>query len=354
VSETTDGYDAHEPTAAEIAGGAAHARLPGTVLDTRLSTGAKLVYAVLQRHLGKNEECFPAHGVIAAQASCSERSVRTYVAELEHAGFVRHTQGGTARNRYRLYPNGTAAESGKFCRLNPATVAGFKGAQEPNPANSATESGNGCRPNPAKNDMHIKVEPEPVNQNHEPVIQQQHARARMATSSTRAGGDAAGSRILQPETAAASPGVQVILTALGLLGTASEVRALGAILDEFPHVHHASVAAVCADWWLRNHHRPASVSAYRNWCKKEPREEAEHGPQRGAGLAAAGAAPATNQRPDTDRPDSGIRGAPRGTASPPPESANARGWREHQQRFKAANRHILEELVPVVPPADAG
>ena len=321
VSETTDGYDAQEPTAAEAAGGARHVRIPYAVFSCPgMSHGAILLYGWLQHHNGPRG-CFPSQAMLAEELGGGERSVRRYLDELEAAGFIRCDArkgigvGGSLPMSYRLFPNGDAEPNRPKRTSEPAILA-------------ASEA------EPAKNDMYIKVEPEPENH----TQRTSHAyTAREGWTPDQVKGQIP---LVGPD-----PKVAAVLDALQLTGAAS-IRAITAILKEFPGVVHESAAACCAAHF-ENLGKRITASNYRNWCFKEL---TQNGASHANGTEPDSAA---NERTRADRPDPGLRGAAGGTASPPSESANARGWREHQQRVKDANRHILDGMVPVVSPSDA-
>jgi hypothetical protein len=69
--------------------------------NSKLSFGAKLVWARLARYAGTDGACFPALGTLAADLGCSERQIQRYVAELIRAGFIAARQRGF--NRSNLY-----------------------------------------------------------------------------------------------------------------------------------------------------------------------------------------------------------------------------------------------------------
>lgn len=69
-----------------------------------LSVGAKLAYAMLLKYLWANDACYPGQTKLAADMGAGERSVRTYLKELETAGLLEITQRGLGKtNLYRLY-----------------------------------------------------------------------------------------------------------------------------------------------------------------------------------------------------------------------------------------------------------
>lgn len=81
---------------------AGFAALPYVVLrDTRLSTGARLAYAVLLSYAWQEEACFAGQQKMARDMGVSERHLRRYLQELEEAAYVRIKRQGL--NRPNLY-----------------------------------------------------------------------------------------------------------------------------------------------------------------------------------------------------------------------------------------------------------
>jgi Helix-turn-helix domain len=69
-----------------------------------LSVGAKLAYAMLLKYAWDNEACFPGQVKLAEDMGAGERSVRTYLNELEGASLLEITQRGLGKtNLYRLF-----------------------------------------------------------------------------------------------------------------------------------------------------------------------------------------------------------------------------------------------------------
>lgn len=80
-------------------------QVPNFVLiaDT-ISPGAKLAYAMLLRYAWHHDYSFPGQVKLAADMGVGERSVRTYLNELEAAGFLEIQQRGQGRtNIYKLH-----------------------------------------------------------------------------------------------------------------------------------------------------------------------------------------------------------------------------------------------------------
>src|SRR6266536_2045903 len=64
-------------------------QVPNHVLDNaKLSPGAKLTYAMLLKYAWQNDYCFPGQETLAQDMGVTDRSVRTYLQELEHHQFV--------------------------------------------------------------------------------------------------------------------------------------------------------------------------------------------------------------------------------------------------------------------------
>ncbi len=80
-------------------------QVPNFILtNTALSVGAKLAYAMLLKYAWQDDYCFPGQQTLATDMGAGERSVRTYLKELETAGFLEVKQQGLGRtNLYRLH-----------------------------------------------------------------------------------------------------------------------------------------------------------------------------------------------------------------------------------------------------------
>ena len=80
-------------------------QVPNVILtDTALSVGAKLAYAMLLKYAWSNDACFPGQQTLAKDMGAGERSVRTYLKELEDIGFLEVKQRGLGKtNIYRLH-----------------------------------------------------------------------------------------------------------------------------------------------------------------------------------------------------------------------------------------------------------
>ena len=80
-------------------------QVPNFILTNMdLSVGAKLSYAMLLKYAWSDDACFPGQQKLAQDIGAGERSVRTYLRELEDADFLEVTQRGLGRtNLYRLH-----------------------------------------------------------------------------------------------------------------------------------------------------------------------------------------------------------------------------------------------------------
>lgn len=80
-------------------------QVPNFILTNKdLSVGAKLAYAMLLKYAWQDDYCFPGQQKLAEDMGAGERSIRTYLNELEGAGFLEVKQQGLGRtNIYRLH-----------------------------------------------------------------------------------------------------------------------------------------------------------------------------------------------------------------------------------------------------------
>ena len=80
-------------------------QVPNFILTKKdISVGAKLAYAMLLKYAWGEKACFPGQLKLAEDMGAGERSVRTYLKELEKAGILEIEQRGLGRtNLYRLY-----------------------------------------------------------------------------------------------------------------------------------------------------------------------------------------------------------------------------------------------------------
>ena len=79
-------------------------QVPNFVLKSpKLSTGAKLTYAMLLSYAWHDDFCFPGQDRLATDMGISRQSANTHVKELEKKGFLKITRRGQGRpNLYEL------------------------------------------------------------------------------------------------------------------------------------------------------------------------------------------------------------------------------------------------------------
>lgn len=79
-------------------------QVPNHVLSSSvLSPGAKLTYAMLLKFAWQNDYCFPGQERLARDMGVTDRSVRTYLQELQAKDFITITQRGLGKpNLYEL------------------------------------------------------------------------------------------------------------------------------------------------------------------------------------------------------------------------------------------------------------
>lgn len=80
-------------------------QVPNFILTKKeLSVGAKLAYAMLLKYAWADDACFPGQVKLGEDMGSSERSVRSYLKELEDAGLLQITQRGLGKtNIYKLF-----------------------------------------------------------------------------------------------------------------------------------------------------------------------------------------------------------------------------------------------------------
>src|SRR5947207_1780099 len=80
-------------------------QVPNFILTKKdISVGAKLAYAMLLKYAWGDNACFPGQIKLAEDMGAGERSVRTYLKDLERAGLLEIVQRGLGKtNLYRLY-----------------------------------------------------------------------------------------------------------------------------------------------------------------------------------------------------------------------------------------------------------
>ena len=78
-----------------------YTRVPNHVLtSSKVSPGAKLVYAMLLRYAWQNDFCFPGQERLGRDMGASERSIRTYLKELEREDFIDVRRRGQGRSNF--------------------------------------------------------------------------------------------------------------------------------------------------------------------------------------------------------------------------------------------------------------
>src|SRR3984957_19859023 len=80
-------------------------QVPNFILTKKdISVGAKLAYAMLLKYAWDNDACFPGQVRLAEDMGAAERSVRTYLKELEAVELLEIKQRGLGKtNLYRLH-----------------------------------------------------------------------------------------------------------------------------------------------------------------------------------------------------------------------------------------------------------
>src|SRR6185437_13121508 len=80
-------------------------QVPNFILtNAHISVGAKLAYAMLLKYAWQDEACFPGQVKLAEDMGAIDRSVRTYLKELEAAELLEIKQRGLGKtNLYRLH-----------------------------------------------------------------------------------------------------------------------------------------------------------------------------------------------------------------------------------------------------------
>src|SRR5205807_2612190 len=91
-------------------------QVPNHVLvSSQLSPGAKLAYAMLLKYAWQNDRCFPGQERLAKDMGVTDRSVRTYLQELQARGFILIKQRGLGKpNLYELNLSASAADRKNF------------------------------------------------------------------------------------------------------------------------------------------------------------------------------------------------------------------------------------------------
>jgi hypothetical protein len=85
------------------------------LVSEKLSPGAKLAYAMLLKYAWQNDYCFPGQERLAKDMGVTDRSVRTYLQELQSHKFVTIKQRGLGKtNLYELNLSTSAADRKNF------------------------------------------------------------------------------------------------------------------------------------------------------------------------------------------------------------------------------------------------
>jgi hypothetical protein len=97
-------------------------QVPNFILTMKeISVGAKLAYAMLLKYAWGDNACFPGQLKLADDMGAAERSVRTYLKELETAELLEIKQRGLGKtNLYRLH---LTIKKGASRRARPANSA---------------------------------------------------------------------------------------------------------------------------------------------------------------------------------------------------------------------------------------
>lgn len=100
-------------------------QVPNFILTKKeLSVGAKLAYAMLLKYAWGDDACFPGQLKLADDMGAGERSVRTYLKELESASLLEIKQRGLGKtNLYRLH---LTIKKSADRRRRPANSAGLE------------------------------------------------------------------------------------------------------------------------------------------------------------------------------------------------------------------------------------
>jgi hypothetical protein len=76
-----------------------YTQVPNAILvNSKLSPGAKLTYTMLLRYAWQNDRSFPGQERLAKDVGAGERSIRTYLKELETGGLIEIHQRGLGRS----------------------------------------------------------------------------------------------------------------------------------------------------------------------------------------------------------------------------------------------------------------
>src|SRR6202051_1969784 len=98
-------------------------QVPNFILTKKdISVGAKLAYAMLLKYAWGDDACFPGQLKLADDMGAGERSVRTYLKELESVGLLEIKQRGLGKTN--LYSLHLTIKQGAGRRHRPANSAG--------------------------------------------------------------------------------------------------------------------------------------------------------------------------------------------------------------------------------------
>ncbi len=107
--------------------------LPEFVLKMSLTSGAKLLYALLCNYSSDKDRCWPSHATLADRLSCSVSSIKNYLAELVRAKLI-----AVRREQYRspvyymLRPTSSQWMGCDRLQVKPAPVELKVAAEQPN------------------------------------------------------------------------------------------------------------------------------------------------------------------------------------------------------------------------------
>ena len=94
--------------------------LPQFILETPLTFGAKIMYALLCNYASEKDHCWPSQATLAAKLSCSLSSVKNYLAELTGEKLIAIRRGHACCVYYLLRPT-CIKEAAKPASLQPGT-----------------------------------------------------------------------------------------------------------------------------------------------------------------------------------------------------------------------------------------
>lgn len=78
--------------------------IPNYLLDLKISTTAKVLYALLLSYCWNKNFCFPGQEEVAKRLNINERAIRRNLQELQEAGLIKVTRRGLGKtNKYILY-----------------------------------------------------------------------------------------------------------------------------------------------------------------------------------------------------------------------------------------------------------